>query len=196
MFSVDVGYLRSQSITILNQMLFRLPLVPYWSTGYASFHQFVDDSKCSALSCLSSEPGPTKIIKPSKQLSPETERVLMRYSRSPLVNELVLLLEFWDAKKRMKSRLYTGASMVKQSLHLWMKQFHMLLIPRLKKLAWTGYQIFGASLWMLARMACMHFQLLEALFSTWSRIFWMSHCLDLRNLSNFHALVSVIMQKP
>lgn len=32
-------------------------------------------------------------------LSPETERVLLRHTRSPLVNELVPLLEFWDAEK-------------------------------------------------------------------------------------------------
>lgn len=59
----------------------------------------MDDSECSALSCLLSELRPVEIIKPSKQLSPETERVLLRYTRSPLVNELVPLLEFWDAVK-------------------------------------------------------------------------------------------------
>lgn len=32
-------------------------------------------------------------------LSPETERVLLRHTRSPLVNELVPLLEFWDAER-------------------------------------------------------------------------------------------------
>ncbi|KAK9282095.1 hypothetical protein L1049_005007 [Liquidambar formosana] len=61
--------------------------------------QFGDDSECSGLCCLLSELRPVEIIKPAKLLSPETERVLRRHTRSPLVNELVPSLEFWDAKK-------------------------------------------------------------------------------------------------
>lgn len=40
-----------------------------------------------------------EIIKPAKLLSHETERVLMRHTRNPLVNELVPLSEFWDAER-------------------------------------------------------------------------------------------------
>lgn len=40
-----------------------------------------------------------EIIKPVKLLGPETEKVLLRHTRSPLVNELVPLLEFWDAER-------------------------------------------------------------------------------------------------
>lgn len=40
-----------------------------------------------------------EIIKPAKLLSHETERVLHRHTRNPLVNELVPLSEFWDAEK-------------------------------------------------------------------------------------------------
>lgn len=40
-----------------------------------------------------------EIIKPAKLLSLETERVLMRHTRNPLVNELVPLSEFWDAER-------------------------------------------------------------------------------------------------
>lgn len=49
--------------------------------------------------CLLSELRPVEIVKPTKQLSPETERVLLRHTRNPLVNELVPLLEFWEAEK-------------------------------------------------------------------------------------------------
>lgn len=49
--------------------------------------------------CLLSELRPVEIVKPAKQLSPETERVLLRHTRNPLVNELVPLLEFWEAEK-------------------------------------------------------------------------------------------------
>ncbi|KAK2970286.1 hypothetical protein RJ640_021748, partial [Escallonia rubra] len=61
--------------------------------------QFVDDSECSVLSCLLSELRPVEIVKPAKRLSPETERVLLRQTRNPLVNELIPLSEFWDAAK-------------------------------------------------------------------------------------------------
>ncbi|BBH10460.1 MUTS homolog 6 [Prunus dulcis] len=61
--------------------------------------QFGDDLECSALSCLLSELRPVEIIKPVKLLGPETEKVLLRHTRSPLVNELVPLLEFWDAER-------------------------------------------------------------------------------------------------
>lgn len=61
--------------------------------------QFQDDPECSTLCCLLSETRPVEIVKPAKLLSPEAERVLQRHTRSPLVNELVPLSEFWDAEK-------------------------------------------------------------------------------------------------
>ncbi|KAL1816545.1 hypothetical protein ACET3Z_019119 [Daucus carota] len=61
--------------------------------------QFEDDTECSILSCLLTELRPVEIIKPAKLLSPETERVLQRHTRSPLVNELVPLSQFWDAER-------------------------------------------------------------------------------------------------
>lgn len=64
--------------------------------------QFVDDLECSVLSCLLTELRPVEVIKPAKLLSPETERVLQRYTRSPLVNELVPHSQFWDAEKTVR----------------------------------------------------------------------------------------------
>lgn len=64
-----------------------------------SLYQFGDDLECSALSCLLSELRPVELVKPAELLSPETEKVLLRHTRSPLVNELVPLLEFWDAER-------------------------------------------------------------------------------------------------
>lgn len=61
--------------------------------------QFGDDAECSSLCCLLSELRPVEIIKPAKLLSSETERVMLRHTRNPLVNELIPLSEFWDAKK-------------------------------------------------------------------------------------------------
>lgn len=61
--------------------------------------QFPDDLECSSLSCLLSESRPVELVKPAELLSPEAEKVLLRHTRNPLVNELVPLLEFWDAEK-------------------------------------------------------------------------------------------------
>ncbi|PON72400.1 DNA mismatch repair protein [Trema orientale] len=69
------------------------------ATSRVILGQFGDDSECSALSCLLSELRPVEIVKPAKELSLETEKVLLRHTRSPLVNELVPVLEFWDAEK-------------------------------------------------------------------------------------------------
>ncbi|CAL5437422.1 unnamed protein product [Camellia sinensis] len=69
------------------------------ATSKVILGQFQDDPECSALCCLLSELRPVEIIKPAKLLSSETERVLLRHTRSPLVNELVPLSEFWDAEK-------------------------------------------------------------------------------------------------
>lgn len=69
------------------------------ATSRVIIGQFGDDSECSALSCLLSELRPVEIVKPAKELSLETEKVLLRQTRSPLVNELVPELEFWDAEK-------------------------------------------------------------------------------------------------
>lgn len=67
-----------------------------------SFYQFGDDSDCSFLSCLLSELRPVEIVKPAKLLSPETEKVLLRQTRSPLVNELIPLSEFWNDEKTVE----------------------------------------------------------------------------------------------
>ncbi|KAD3068705.1 hypothetical protein R6Q59_017272 [Mikania micrantha] len=64
--------------------------------------QFRDDSECSALSCLLSQFRPVEIIKPKKLLSPETERVLLRQTRNPVINELIPLEEFWDSEKTIQ----------------------------------------------------------------------------------------------
>ncbi|EXB28598.1 DNA mismatch repair protein Msh6-1 [Morus notabilis] len=72
------------------------------ATSRVILGQFNDDSECSALSCLLSELRPVEIVKPAKQLSLETEKVLLRHTRSPLVNELVPVLEFWDAEKTVR----------------------------------------------------------------------------------------------
>ncbi|PRQ21660.1 putative DNA mismatch repair protein MutS [Rosa chinensis] len=69
------------------------------ATSRVILGQFADDLECSALSCLLSELRPVELVKPAELLSPETEKVLLRHTRSPLVNELVPLLEFWDAER-------------------------------------------------------------------------------------------------
>ncbi|GLT42632.1 hypothetical protein SLA2020_166220 [Shorea laevis] len=61
--------------------------------------QVEDDSECSAFCCLLAELRPVEIIKPAQNLSPETERALLRHTRNPLVNELIPSVEFWDAEK-------------------------------------------------------------------------------------------------
>ncbi|XP_042476035.1 DNA mismatch repair protein MSH6 [Macadamia integrifolia] len=69
------------------------------STSRFMLGQFGDDSERSSLCSLLSELRPVEIIKPANFLSPETETVLMRNTRSPLVNSLVPVLEFWDSEK-------------------------------------------------------------------------------------------------
>ncbi|XP_030532528.2 DNA mismatch repair protein MSH6 [Rhodamnia argentea] len=69
------------------------------ATSRITLGQFRDDSECSALCCLLSELRPVEIVKPTKGLSAATERVLLTHTRNPLVNELVPVLEFWDAEK-------------------------------------------------------------------------------------------------
>lgn len=59
--------------------------------------QIKDDMDCSALCCLLSELRPVEIIKPANVLSLETEKALTRYTRDPLINELVPGVEYWDA---------------------------------------------------------------------------------------------------
>lgn len=51
-------------------------------------------------------------MKPAKLLSPETERVLLKHTRNPLVNELVPVVEFWDADKTLDQlkRIYAHSS--------------------------------------------------------------------------------------
>ncbi|KAI4349732.1 hypothetical protein L6164_010292 [Bauhinia variegata] len=71
--------------------------------------QFKDDSERSALCSLLSELRPVEIVKPAKILSAETERVLLKHTRNPLVNELVPAVEFWDAEKTIHEvkRIYS-----------------------------------------------------------------------------------------
>ncbi|XP_076896230.1 DNA mismatch repair protein MSH6-like isoform X2 [Bidens hawaiensis] len=64
--------------------------------------QFRDDSECSTLSCLLSQLRPVEIIKPKKLLSPETEKVLLRQTRNPIINELIPVEEFWDSDKTIQ----------------------------------------------------------------------------------------------
>lgn len=64
--------------------------------------QFGDDAECSSLCCLLSELRPVEIVKPAKMLSSETERVMVRHTRNPLVSELAPLSEFWDAEKTVQ----------------------------------------------------------------------------------------------
>ncbi|KAK6260322.1 hypothetical protein SCA6_014796 [Theobroma cacao] len=61
--------------------------------------QFGDDFECSGLCSLLAELRPVEIIKPTKLLSLETERAMLRHTRNLLVNELVPSAEFWDAGK-------------------------------------------------------------------------------------------------
>ncbi|KAF5455366.1 hypothetical protein F2P56_024955 [Juglans regia] len=86
------------------------------ATSRVVLGQFVDDKECSALCCLLSELRPVEIIKPAKQLSTETERVLMRHTRNPLVNELDPLLEFWDAEKTLHEVKNIYSRIVQQSV--------------------------------------------------------------------------------
>ncbi|XP_076885218.1 DNA mismatch repair protein MSH6-like [Bidens hawaiensis] len=64
--------------------------------------QFTDDSDCNTLSCLLSQLRPVEIIKPKKLLSPETEKVLLRQTRNPVINELRPVEEFWDSEKTIQ----------------------------------------------------------------------------------------------
>ncbi|CAK7348411.1 unnamed protein product [Dovyalis caffra] len=64
--------------------------------------RFGDEAECSSLCCLLSEPRPVEILKPAKMLSSETERVLVRHTRNPLVNKLAPLSEFGDAEKTFR----------------------------------------------------------------------------------------------
>lgn len=69
------------------------------TTSRVIIGQFNDDSECSHLCCILSEIRPVEIVKPAKILSAETERVLLKHTRNPLVNELIPIVEFWDADK-------------------------------------------------------------------------------------------------
>ncbi|CAK8544398.1 unnamed protein product [Lathyrus sativus] len=71
------------------------------ATSRVILGQFNDDSECSALCSILSEIRPVEIVKPAKLLSAETERVLLKHTRNPLVNELVPIVEFWDADKTL-----------------------------------------------------------------------------------------------
>jgi DNA mismatch repair protein MSH6 len=82
---------------LLNMDLINL-LIAY---GIIFIWQFNDDSECSALCSILSEIRPVEIVKPAKLLSAETERVLLKHTRNPLVNELIPNVEFWDADRTL-----------------------------------------------------------------------------------------------
>lgn len=69
------------------------------STSRFMLGQFGDNPERNSLCALLTELRPVEIIKPAKVLSAETEKVLLSHTRSALVNDLVPLLEFWDAKR-------------------------------------------------------------------------------------------------
>ncbi|OAY70755.1 DNA mismatch repair protein MSH6, partial [Ananas comosus] len=69
------------------------------STSKFIVGQFGDDSERHSLCSILSELRPVEVIKPSKLLSPETERVLKNNTRNPLFNDLIPNVEFWDAEK-------------------------------------------------------------------------------------------------
>ncbi|KAF7818144.1 DNA mismatch repair protein MSH6 [Senna tora] len=69
------------------------------ATSRVILGQFKDDSECSTLCSILSELRPVEIVKPAKLLSTETERTLLKHTRNPLVNELVPVVEFWNAEK-------------------------------------------------------------------------------------------------
>ncbi|XP_027099310.1 DNA mismatch repair protein MSH6-like isoform X1 [Coffea arabica] len=100
----DAAYLMSvienfpSSGNQLAQQIFGVCVVDV-ATSKIMLGQFRDDSDCSILCCLLSELRPVEIVKPAKLLSPETERLLLRHTRNPLINELLPLSEFWDAEK-------------------------------------------------------------------------------------------------
>ncbi|XP_021770096.1 DNA mismatch repair protein MSH6-like isoform X2 [Chenopodium quinoa] len=72
------------------------------TTSQVIIGQIKDDLECSTLCSLLSELRPVEIIKPAKMLSPETERALTRYTRNPLINELLPNEEFWDADRTVR----------------------------------------------------------------------------------------------
>ncbi|CAL0311136.1 unnamed protein product [Lupinus luteus] len=69
------------------------------ATSRVILGQLKDDMECSGLCCILSEIRPVEIVKPAKLLSAETERVLLKHTRNPVVNELVPIVEFWDTDK-------------------------------------------------------------------------------------------------
>ncbi|KAK9093562.1 hypothetical protein Syun_028473 [Stephania yunnanensis] len=69
------------------------------STSRFMVGQFSDDSDRTLLCSLLSELRPVEIIKPARVLCPESEKALLRHTRNPLVNDLVPIMEFWDADR-------------------------------------------------------------------------------------------------
>ncbi|KAL8149108.1 hypothetical protein AgCh_006203 [Apium graveolens] len=99
----DASYLMAvaeccQSLSDQERRIFGVCVVDV-ATSKILLGQFEDDTECSVLSCLLTELRPVEIIKPAKLLSPETEKVLQRHTRNPLVNDLVPLTQFWDAER-------------------------------------------------------------------------------------------------
>ncbi|KAL5983572.1 hypothetical protein ACLOJK_017660 [Asimina triloba] len=72
------------------------------STSRFIIGQFADDAERHCLSSILSELRPVEIIKPARVLSSETQRVVQRHTRNPIINDLVPLTEFWDAEKTVQ----------------------------------------------------------------------------------------------
>ncbi|XP_026446226.1 DNA mismatch repair protein MSH6-like [Papaver somniferum] len=96
MISVTEGFIASENQKDL--LVIGVCIVDV-STSRFMLGKFADDSERNSLGSLLSELRPVEIIKPAKLLSSESEKVLLTHTRSPLVNELVPLLEFWSAEK-------------------------------------------------------------------------------------------------
>uniref|UniRef100_A0A804UDM6 DNA mismatch repair protein n=1 Tax=Zea mays TaxID=4577 RepID=A0A804UDM6_MAIZE len=87
------------------------------STSKFIVGQFQDDPERHGLCSILSEMRPVEIIKPSKMLSPETEKALNNNTRKPLINELVPSTEFWDAEKTIDEikQYYSSANKQKKA---------------------------------------------------------------------------------
>ncbi|XP_042414294.1 DNA mismatch repair protein MSH6 isoform X1 [Zingiber officinale] len=86
------------------------------STSKFMIGQFEDDIERSWLRSMLSELRPVEVIKPSRTLSLETERVIRNNTRNPLVNDLKPSVEFLDAEKTVNEvRKYYSLSALSSS---------------------------------------------------------------------------------
>ncbi|URE02376.1 DNA mismatch repair protein [Musa troglodytarum] len=81
------------------------------STSKFMVGQFEDDLERHWLCSILSELRPVEVVRPSKALSPETERIIKNNTRNPLVNNLLPFDEFWDAERTINEiRKYYSSS--------------------------------------------------------------------------------------